>query len=120
MWTQTSAPSNNWVSVASSADGSELVVAATLFNRGDGLIYVSTNSGVDWMPANAPTDSWTAVASSADGTKLAAAATGDSIYISTNSGFILFCLQCNINNPIKAGEGLDEGWGGFELAQAVG
>jgi hypothetical protein len=86
-WTQTSAPSNNWASVASSADGSKLVAAAGLSYGGDGLIYISTNSGVGWMPTSAPTDSWTTVASSADGTKLVAAASGDLIYISTNSGF---------------------------------
>ena len=33
---------------------------------------------------------------------------------------ILSCVQSNINNPVETGEGLDEGWGGFELAQAVG
>ena len=33
---------------------------------------------------------------------------------------ILYCIQYNINYPIEASEGLDEGWGGFELAQAVG
>ena len=32
---------------------------------------------------------------------------------------ILFCIQSNINNPVKAGEGLEEGGGGFQLAQAV-
>jgi hypothetical protein len=86
-WTQTSAPSNDWVSVADSADGSKLVAAAGLANGGDGLIYISTNSGVDWMQISAPTDSWTSVASSADGTRLVTAASGDLIYLSTNSGF---------------------------------
>ena len=86
-WTQTSAPSNYWNSIASSADGSKLVAAAGPPNGGDGLIYISTNSGVDWMQTSAPTDSWSSVASSADGTKLVAAASGDLIYISTNSGF---------------------------------
>jgi hypothetical protein len=86
-WTQTSAPSNDWVSVASSADGSKLVAAAGLTNGGDGLIYVSTNSGVDGMQTSAPSNSWSAVASSADGTKLVASASGDFIYTSTNSGF---------------------------------
>ena len=32
-WTQTSAPSHDWVSVASSSDGSKLVAAADLPNR---------------------------------------------------------------------------------------
>jgi photosystem II stability/assembly factor-like uncharacterized protein len=97
-WTQTSAPSNDWFSVASSADGSKLVAAAGLTNGGDGLIYISTNSGVDWMPTSAPTDSWTTVASSADGTKLVAAASGDSIYTSTNSGFDWAATSAPSNN----------------------
>lgn len=62
------------------------MAAAGLTNGGDGLIYISTNSGVDWMPTSAPTDSWITVASSGDGTKLVAAASGDFIYTSTNSG----------------------------------
>ncbi|MGD0745303.1 MAG: hypothetical protein ABSA45_09125, partial [Verrucomicrobiota bacterium] len=32
---------------------------------------------------------------------------------------ILFCIQCNINDPVKAGEGLDLGRGGFQLTEAV-
>ena len=32
---------------------------------------------------------------------------------------ILFCIQSNINNPVKAGEGLDLGGCGFELAEAL-
>lgn len=87
-WTQTSAPSNDWVSVASSADGSKLVAAAGLANLGDGLIYISTNSGLDWVPTRAPTNDWTAIASSADGVNLIAASSGMSnlVFISTNSG----------------------------------
>jgi len=103
-WTQTSAPSNNWVSVASSADGCKLVAAAsassesvttspggrsltTNYFYSDGLIYISTNSGADWIQSGAPSNNWSAVASSTDGTKLVAAASGDFIYTSTNSGF---------------------------------
>jgi hypothetical protein len=41
-WTQTSAPGNMWISVASSANGSNLVaVSASLFTPP----YISTNSG---------------------------------------------------------------------------
>jgi hypothetical protein len=79
-WTQTSAPSNSWASVASSADGSKLVAAAI-----GGSIYISTNSGIDWTLTSAPSGSWVSVASSADGTKLVAAGNG-LIYVSTNSG----------------------------------
>ena len=88
-WTQTSAPNDNWTSIASSADGSRLVAAAGVYG-GDGLIYISTNSGTTWMPStNAPTELWECVASSADGTKLVAATydyLSGSIYTSTNEG----------------------------------
>jgi hypothetical protein len=88
-WTQTSAPSNNWVSVASSADGSKLVAAsAPVFINGGwaGPIYTSTNSGMTWISNNAPNELWDSVASSADGTKLVAAAQNAPIYTSTNFG----------------------------------
>lgn len=84
-WTQTSAASNNWSGVASSADGSRLVAVASR----DG-IYISTNAGLTWTETTAPNNYlWQAVASSADGTTLAAASVGIGtcvIYVSTNSG----------------------------------
>jgi hypothetical protein len=80
-WTQTSAPSNFWSSVASSADGSKLVAVV---NQSPYLIYVSTNSGATWTQAGAPGESWAAVASSADGSNLVAVASysyfGSGIY----------------------------------------
>src|SRR5438093_2991680 len=75
-WTPTSAPSNFWVSVCSSADGTRLAAAAGSggFRAwGEGVIYVSTNSGVSWALTSAPTQDWACVACSADGIKLAAA-----------------------------------------------
>ena len=42
-WTQTSAPSKNWISVASSSDGSKLVAAVI-----HGPIYTSSDSGGSW------------------------------------------------------------------------
>lgn len=84
-WTLTSAPSTNWVSVASSADGSKL--AAAVYRGG---IYTSTNSGIDWTQTGAPANNyWASIASSADGIKLVAASSGiytSGIWISTNSG----------------------------------
>ena len=87
-WTQTSAPTNAWSSVASSADGSKLVAAVN-----GGGIYTSTDSGATWTLTNAANASWTCVASSADGTKLAAVSAGfpnaggwPAVQISTNSG----------------------------------
>src|ERR1017187_10351692 len=80
-WTQTGAPSTNWYSVASSADGTKLVAEVV-----SGGIYTSTNSGATWTLTSAPSESWQGVASSADGVKLVATVNGGGIYTSTNSG----------------------------------
>lgn len=80
-WTSASTPWNCWISVASSADGSKLLVAAT-----NGPIYISTDSGASWALASTPAMNWSRVAESADGTHMAAAAWNGTIYISTNSG----------------------------------
>ena len=93
--TPTTAPANNWTSVASSADGTKLV--ATARNSKGGLIYASTNSGLTWALTGAPANnSWATVASSADGSKLVAASgrvviSNDNydyghVYTSTNFG----------------------------------
>src|ERR1017187_206159 len=71
-WAQTTAPTNGWASIASSADGTKLVAVAQ--NSTGGLIYASTDSGLTWALTGAPTNnSWATVASSADGSKLVAA-----------------------------------------------
>jgi hypothetical protein len=81
-WTQTSAPTTNWVAIASSADGTRLAAAVN-----GGGIYTSTNSGVAWTQTSAPATNWVAIASSADGIKLAAVGYwGAAAYTSTNSG----------------------------------
>jgi len=80
-WTQTSAPSNFWASVASSADGCKLVAGAY-----PGPIYTSTNYGFEWTITSASNQDWDCVASSADGTKLVAVSDNGPIYVSTNSG----------------------------------
>jgi hypothetical protein len=86
-WTITSVPATNWVSIASSADGSRLVVVAALDAMSgpfppaiSGLIYSSTDSGTTWVSNSAPVRDWFCVASSADGCKLVA--TTDGIWIS--------------------------------------
>jgi len=61
----------DWVSIASSADGSRLVAA----NNSDasyepGGVWISTNSGKAWFESSAPTGNWSAVVSSADGLRL--------------------------------------------------
>jgi len=110
-WTQTSAPTDAWVSVASSVDGSKLVAASTTESGfGTGQIYTSTNSGLTWViQTNAPATHWSCVASSADGSKLAAVqipnlydyqnptSLSNGIYISSDSG-ATWTLQTNAPN----------------------
>jgi hypothetical protein len=71
----TSAPDTNWISVASSADGTKLVAAV-----GGGQIYTSVDSGATWTAADAPSTNWQSVASSADGSKMVAVVSGGQIY----------------------------------------
>src|SRR5579859_5190248 len=70
-WFPTSAPSEAWTSVASTADGTRLI---GVVGRGDqssiGGIYVSTNSGATWAQTSAPLADWACAASSSDGMKL--------------------------------------------------
>jgi hypothetical protein len=80
-----------WGSVAVSADGGKLFIAAGGNGHPAGPICVSTNSGTTWNITSAPTNVWTGLASSADGNKLVAVTGGSSayrgfIYVSTNSG----------------------------------
>jgi hypothetical protein len=82
-WVPTSAPPDDWISVASSADGSKLVAA------GSEQIYSSTDSGATWAATTAPSNNWTSVASSADGSRFIAAASNTRsgrIYLSSDSG----------------------------------
>jgi len=67
-WTQTTAPSNHWTSLASAADGTYLIGSSS--SEGDGLVYVSTNAGGSWVPAGVPAQDWASVAASADGATL--------------------------------------------------
>jgi hypothetical protein len=94
--TPTTAPTNDWASVASSADGTKLIAAGGIVFQG-GYIYASTNSGLTWTLTDAPTNNlWVSVASSADGSKIVAASWGayfpasgygyGSVYTSTNWG----------------------------------
>ena len=87
-WSPASAPSGQWVSVASSADGTHLVAASQpnvqYYTRG--LVYFSTDSGVTWRSNNAVDGTWTSVASSADGTQFVAVNDGGGMLVSANSG----------------------------------
>ena len=72
----------NWVSVASSADGTKL--AAVNFAVGVQMQF-SADSGDTWE-ARGPSRTWVDVASSADGTKLVAVTLNDQIFTSADSG----------------------------------
>ena len=94
-WLSNNVPSNPWLSVASSADGIRLVAVALSASQ---PIWISTNSGITWMPTSAPATNrlgklnpWVGIASSADGTKLVGVAGGNAplkgaIFISADSG----------------------------------
>ena len=75
-WTNTSLPSNNWNSVAESADGTKMVALAnsgsSLLGFGKGGIYTSTNSGEAWVSNSAPSWSWCCAAMSPDGDEIVA------------------------------------------------
>jgi len=80
-WTRTSAPTNAWACIASSADGTKLAAVAS-----GASIYTSADSGATWRSNNVPDGDWIAVASSADGSKLVAEVLDGPIYTSTDSG----------------------------------
>jgi hypothetical protein len=84
-WRFAGAPVYGAALVASSADGTNLILAAA------NQIFTSSDTGINWTPTG-PNDNWASVASSADGSQLFAAATADCnggdglIYASTDSG----------------------------------
>ena len=84
-WTTNSAPLGQWISIASSADGTKLSAAqGGCCNPGGPTsgdpVYTSSDSGATWSSHNVP-DAF-AVASSADGNKLVAVVSGGGIWIS--------------------------------------
>ena len=79
-WMRTSAPTNAWASIASSADGTKLAAASPI------SIYTSADSGASWFSNNVPATAWQAITMSADGTKLAALDQNYHVYTSPNFG----------------------------------
>ena len=79
------APNQVWASVASSADGRQLVAVAGGCCGATGPVYSSTNAGVHWVSNNVPIAGWTAVASSADGNTLVAGNSSGAIYVSRST-----------------------------------
>jgi hypothetical protein len=86
-WQLTGLGTNDWLCIASSANGKTLIAGQWV-----GLLGVSTDGGVTWTTNVMTNGYWNSVASSADGTKLlAASANVDSthvcgVFLSTNSG----------------------------------
>lgn len=74
----TNAPTSGYGSIASSADGTHLILARHITSE---ALFISTNSGLAWTTANVPSNYWGAVASSADGNTLAAAINGGGIWM---------------------------------------
>ena len=89
-WTRTGLTTNNWNSVAESADGTKMVALAysgsSVFGTGRGGIFTSTDSGATWVSNNVPSGAWTCAAMSADGNELIAtigsSSTTGGIYVS--------------------------------------
>ena len=84
-WVQASnAPVADWYSVASSANGSQLLACS----YSGGNVYISTNAGLNWTRTRLPTNDRNSVASSADGTKLVALANSGSATVGVGAGGI--------------------------------
>ena len=79
-WTSNNVPQVNWISIASSADGTKLVAVAGGGSAGSGPIYSSTDSGAIWTSNNVARQAWSAATSSADGCRLAAVTSSAGIW----------------------------------------
>lgn len=81
-WTRRTGPGGQWLGVAASSDGQNIVTTCN-----GCAIQTSTDGGVTWTPHPEPgTLSWRSFASSDDGVYLAAAVLGGSIWTSNDSG----------------------------------
>lgn len=92
-WAPTSAPVTNWVSIAASANGSNVFAAArgADYYHDPAPIFRSTNAGLSWTQTTAPVAFWTSIASSADGTNLFASVgyqqdNRSTLYMSADAG----------------------------------
>jgi hypothetical protein len=102
---QTNLPVYNYITIASSADGTKLVAAGQ-------NLYTSTNSGVSWIQAtNAPDGPYVSyfgnsLASSADGAKLVVADFNGNIYTSPDSG-ASWIQQTNLTADVNLASSAD-------------
>ena len=81
-WALSSAPSNSWGALTSSADGSRLAAAAV-----NGGIYISGDSGSTWRLSAAPnSNSWAAITGSADRGRIVAFDNSTNAWYSIDAG----------------------------------
>jgi photosystem II stability/assembly factor-like uncharacterized protein len=104
-----------WVSIASSANSTNLIAA--VYN---GYLYASSDSGKSWSSVGTTVPGslyWTSVASSANGSNLVAVANGGQIYTSANSGNT---WQQRTNNSSLAWNNVASSSDGSRLVAALG
>ncbi|HTR41027.1 MAG TPA: hypothetical protein VMH87_05380 [Pseudomonadales bacterium] len=92
-WIQTSAPSNNWVGIVSSADGNKLTALAAVFPPPN--FYTSSDGGNTWQTNASPYDRWGDLACSADGNTVFACGGIGTLLVSTN-----FCHSWTTNSLV--------------------
>ncbi len=81
-WTRSNTPNGNYRGIASSSNGSTLLLATHTVQ-----LQRSTDYGATWTTTGPARNDWQQVASSADGQVLAAAGdNGTALYVSTNGG----------------------------------
>jgi hypothetical protein len=112
IWQTNQSPSDGYVDIASSADGTKLVTPFAVSNVN---LYVSTNSGSNWMVTTAPPAGYRGLSSSALGNVLAAASYNGFMYVSTNSGLTWATNTQVIQNWISVASSAD----GTKLAAAA-
>ena len=87
-WTQTSAPSGYWFSVASDSTGQYLVAGQSSPNDSGGYIYRSSDGGKTWNACESPYNTyarWIGMVSSSNGQRLAAVQSYGGAFLVTSS-----------------------------------
>lgn len=103
-WIQSSAPSIYWRSLASSANGSN-IVAVSFSSSG---IYISTDSGITWNSNSLHTTvGFNCVASSADGNRLLVGTTSHALFSSTNAGMTWRSNSIPVNSWMSVASSAD-------------
>jgi hypothetical protein len=107
-WLQTSAPSNHWMRVACSGDGTKVFAVP----EGRDVIYRSLDSGATWAQATLPSNESVAIAVSAAGDRLVVAS--QMIYLSGDTGATWTSAELSTNNWVALASSAD----GTKLAAA--